>query len=515
MSILRQLLRNTITGWGAVFIRTAIALVMVPFLLHHLGREGYGFAGLLMALIGMIEIADLGLRQALGRELSEQVARRDQTAFNELLSTSCLLYVAIALLFISVMWLVAPWLIAVMQIPDAVAIDAVLALRLYASPAILMSFMTPLFSAALTSINRFDLVNSMQIATGLAGSMVLFAVIPGSGNPIGGWMAIMLTQQTLTLILLAASFRRQCNGASLTLRMIRPARLRSLFHLGGYMYALQLSQNLSERSDPFVVSYFFGPAGIALYHPGGRMSQMLRPVVLTMADQLYPIATQEHVRNQTDRLRAILVLGTRYTFLLGIIFVVGLLVFAEPFCRLWLSGSLGKDYRIAANVMMGWALVDLLVFAAGSQWSVLLGTKRLKFLIWTQLPSAALNILISIYLVGFTSLGIVGVMVATILIGLVRRPLLIWYTARSAGMRVSDYLRQSYLRPVWCLIITASAALAIRAAIPIQVYAQLGVAAAMVAAVWVATIWRIGLESNERATLMAALRRRFEIRTAS
>ncbi|HMP96663.1 MAG TPA: oligosaccharide flippase family protein [Kiritimatiellia bacterium] len=514
MSTLQQIVRNTVTGWGAVFFRTAIALVMVPFLLHHLGREGYGFAGLLMALIGMIEIADLGLRQALGRELSEQVARRDQAAFNELLSTSCLLYVSVALAFVAGMWLAAPWLIRVMQVPDSIAMDAVLALRLYASPAILMSFMAPLFSAALTSINRFDLVNSIQIAAGLLGSLALFVVIPRSGNPIGGWMVVMLAQQALALVLLASSFRRQCVGAALAPRHVRPARLRPLFHLGGYMYALQLSQNLSERSDPFVVSYFFGPAGIALYHPGGRMSQMLRPVVLTMADQLYPMATQEHVRNQTDRLRAILVLGTRYTFLLGILVVVGLFVFADPFCRLWLSASLGEDYRIAAYVMMGWAAVDFLVFAAGSQWSVLLGMRRLKFLVWTQLPSAALNVIISIYLVGFTSLGIPGVLVATILIGLIRRPLLIWYTARCAGLRMRDYLRLSYLRPAWCFIITLSAAFAARFMIPIHGYSHLGAAAALVAAAWMTAAWFIGLEPNERATLGAALRNRLERRSA-
>ncbi len=57
------------------------------------------------------------------------------------------------------------------------------------------------------------------------------------------------------------------------------------------MYAIQLTRTLSEKSDPLVISAFFGPAGVALYQPGGKLSTLIRPVVLAMADQMYPLTT--------------------------------------------------------------------------------------------------------------------------------------------------------------------------------------------------------------------------------
>lgn len=497
------------TGWGAFFFRALIALVMVPFLLLQLGRDGYGFAGLLMALVGMVEIADLGLRQALGRELAEQVARRDQKAFNEIISTSSALYLCIAIVIATTMWFATPWLTQAMRVPESIQFNADFTLRMFAIPAIFLSFITPVFTAALTSVNRFDLVNSIQIISGLIGSLALYVIIPKLADPIYGWVIISLTQQIIVLLLLIIYFRRTCPDVTLSIRLMQKTRIRPLFNLGGHLYALQLSQNLSERSDPFVVSFFFGPSGVSVYHPGGRLSQMLRPVVLTMADQMYPLATRGYVLNKTSQMQSILELGTRYTFLLGSLVVVGLFIFAEPFCRLWLSDSLGDEYIIAAYVMMGWALSDLLVFAAGTQWSVLLGMKRLKFLVWTQLPTAILNVLVSVYFAGFTRVGIPGVLAATIIIGMIRRPLLIWYTSRCVGLNTMDYLRNAYSRPLICLILTIGVALVIRSAIPINGFRQLGSCAILTTAVWVAATWRIGLNPAERTRLHEAFSRQF------
>jgi len=274
------------------------------------------------------------------------------------------------------------------------------------------------------------------------------------------------------------------------------------------MYALQMTNALAERSDPLVISYFFGPAGVALYQPGGRLSQMIRPVVTMLADQMYPLTTKQHVDNQYEKMQKILVLGTKYTLLLGGLFSVGMLVFAEPLCRLWLSKSIGDDYRIAAWVMMGWAAADMMTCAAGTQWSVLLGMRNLKVLVWTQLPTAVLNVLVSVYLVGFTKLGIPGVLVATVLIGFIRRPILMWYTAKICGLAPLIYFAQAYVRPLCCFVITLFGAVFIHRLVHIDSYFRLGVSVCFVAVVWICGCWFIGLTSREKALCLRGVTNR-------
>lgn len=506
MSTVRQILRNTATGWVAVVIRAVIALVMVPFLFRYLGKEGYGLIGLLGVIVGISSVADLGLRGALGRELSEQVARKDSHAFNELASTALALYLCIAGVLAVTVWLLTPWMVNVFKVSEAMRSDAIWLIRIYGSVSVVLSFITPVFSAALSSYHRFDIINSIQIVGGILSSLMLFAVLSVVSNPLYGWVGVMLLFQLVVLVLTIRVYRRYCEGAKVGIQFWNAGRLIPLFKLGGSMYALQMTNALAERSDPLVISYFFGPSGVALYQPGARLSQMIRPVVLTLSNQMHPLATKQHIDNSKEKMEKILILGTKYTLLPGALFSAVMFVFAEPFCRLWLERSIGEDYLVAAQVMMGWALADFMTYAAGTQWPILLGKKKLKFLIWTQIPTAILNILISIYLVGFTSLGIPGVLVATIIIGFVRRPILIWYTAKVCSVRPVDYFKNAYLTPLVCFVMTCIGAYALKWIVLSDTLLTLVLCAGGTSVVWAITCYFIGLTSTEREQVVCGFK---------
>jgi O-antigen/teichoic acid export membrane protein len=507
MSTIKQILKNTVTGWVAVVFRTVIALVMVPFLLSNLGKEGYGLVGLLGVIVSMAGVADLGLRSALGRELTEQVARKDQQTFDELASTAFVLYLFIAAVLAVIGWFLAPWFVTVFKVSEGLRSDAIWLIRIYGTASVVLSFITPVFAAGLSAHHRFDVVNTIQIISGILSSLMLFAVISFVDNALYGWVGVMLVSQLLILAVKTISFKRFCGAAHLSIKNWKPSRLRPLVKLGGSMYALQMTQALSERSDPLVISAFFGPAGVALYQPGGRLSQIIRPVVLTLANQMHPLTTKQHVENQQVKMQKILILGTKYTLLIGSLFSAGMIVFSESFARIWLEKSIGDDYRIAAYVILGWALADMTTYAAGTQWSVLLGMKRLKFLIWTQVPTAILNVLVSIYLVGFTKLGIPGVLAATILIGLIRRPILIWHTANVCGLRPREYIHKAYLTPLVCFLVTLFGAFLVKMIITPITYFSLIVCAGLTALIWAVSSWTIGFDTKERHLVVSAVKK--------
>jgi len=508
MSTAHQIARNLITNWLAIALRTVFALVMVPFLISHLGRDGYGILGLLVILVIMAEVADLGLRAALGRELAECHAQQDERGFGELVCSAFWLYIFMALVLIGVNWFMAPWLVSSMKVPPALQPDTVLLLRGYGSTHILFTFVLPPFTAALSSINRFDTINRVEMVTDTLSSIVMLMIIPLFRNPLFAWAGIMLARQVIMIILLVIQVRIHLPFRLFHPSLFNPARLRKLFGLGGSMYAIQLTQTLSEKSDPLVVSYFFGPAGVSLYQPGGRISQLVRPVVLTLANQMFPLTTRQFVGKHVEKMRLILTHGTRFTLLIGSLFTVGMVMFAEPFCRLWLSEKLGPDYITVSYVMVGWAMADFITYAAGTQWAVLLGMKRLKFLIWTMLPTAILNMGLSVYIVGYTSMGIPGVLVATIAIGIIRRPILIWHTARCCGMKTSSYLREGYARAMICFALVLLIAGLCRFSMPLTSILHLIAASVMVTLAWAASCWLIGMTSAERAFVVAEIKKK-------
>ena len=224
------------------------------------------------------------------------------------------------------------------------------------------------------------------------------------------------------------------------------------------MYVLQLTRTLSEKSDPLVVSRFFGPAGVALYRSGARLSEMITPVVTMLSNQIIPLTTRYHVTNAADKQRQMLILSTRYTVMLGAFFSTGIFLFAKPFSKLWLFDALGEDYLTVARVMQLWAVVKLFNYAGAAQWPFLLGMKKLRFGVMLNVPIAIFNLILSIYLVGYTTLGIVGVVVGTIVGELIRRPLSAWYVSRITGQSAWVYIQKAYCPALMFLIMAGGPA---------------------------------------------------------
>ncbi len=441
-----QIVKNTLTGWLAMGTKMAIALVMVPFLLHHLGKDGYGLIGLIGVIIGFSSLADLGLREALGRELSEKVANKDVRGFRSLSSTALVLYVCIAVSLTAVMWVLAPWFTGFFKVDETLRSSAIWLIRLYGNCSLLLSFITPVFTAGLQSFMRFDAINFVQTVSGIAQGLLLFLCISFFDvSPLIIWALVMFSILLINLLVVYFYYKKWCFEGKIGLHYLDWSELKPLFKLGGYMYILKITNSLSERSDPLVISYYFGTAGVALYQSGAKLSQMLRPVVLTLSTQVHPLTTRYHVRDQQNKQRRTLLLGTRYTLLFGLIFSVGILLFAERFCWLWLSNTLGDDYLTVAHVMQLWAVVNVFDYAGAMHWPVLLAMKKLSFALAVQIPSGFFNILISVYLVGYTDIGIPGVLWATAAIGCIRRPIVLWYVAKLTRLPVKEYINSAYL----------------------------------------------------------------------
>jgi O-antigen/teichoic acid export membrane protein len=479
-------------------VQAVIALAMVPFLLRHLGTEGYGFIGMLGVIVALSLVANMSLRNALAREMSEQVAKGDQRAFNELASTALGLYLVIAPFVGVLLFVVSPALVDVFKVSEAMRSEAISLLRWYGASTVFLSFVSPVFAAGLTSHHRFDIINTIATGISIGKNLILFVAISYCQDTFFAWAITSLCFQVLSVSVLFFCFRLYCRG-SICVDCLNPSRLRSLFGLSGSLFLLQLTQSLSEKSDPLVISYFYGPSGVGLYQPGQRLSALTRPIVLTLANQMHPLTTKQHVDGNVKNMQRILVSGTKYTLLMGSLFSAGMVVFADTFARLWLEASIGQDYKIVSYVIMGWAIVDMTTYLAGTQWSVLLGMKKLKFVIWSQLPLAVVNVLVSIYFVGYTDFGIVGVLIATIAIGMVRRPLLIRYTSRTIDLPLGEYLKGSYLTPTLCFIVTLGFAYAIKGALSPTSYLMLVVSAGLTAAVWGVATFAVGLNATERS----------------
>lgn len=449
-----QIIKNVLTGWGVVGLQAAIGLVMVPFLLGHLGKEGYGVIGILMAIIGFADIADLGLRSALNRELAEKVAKKDVEGFQSLSSSALFLYLGLAVLIAGVGAIVAPWLCSAFAVGDQYRDVMILLLRTYAPLSVLLSFVTPIFTAGIASFMRYDVQNNISMFAQLCISLMLFVCLSLlDANPLIIWCAVMALGAVIRLGVMGIFYRKICYGGVLGARHIQFASLGPLFKLGGSMYVLQLTNVLAQRMDPLIISRFLGLGSVALYQAGSRLPQMVKPIVMAGVNQLTPLTTKFHVSNNQEREQQTLILGTKYTLYLGAFFTAAMILFADSFCHLWLFDQLGADVKTVALVLKMWSVANLFNYAGGTHWPIALAKKKIRFAVWLNVPTSIFNIILSVYLVGYTHWGLVGVLVGTIVCEAIRRILSIWYMAKICDVSVLRYLREGYLLPVICIFV--------------------------------------------------------------
>lgn len=505
----RRIISNVFFGWVAVALRAMIALIMVPFLLNQLGRDGYGIIALFGVIVSLSQLADMGLRQALSRELAEMVARDDDQGFNELTSTALFLYLLIGSAVAILCFLFTEPLVLFFKIPPELQLQTIMLLRLYGCATAILGFIVPVFASTLTGCHRYDIYNGINIVASLLSNGALLLALGLFQMQLAGWVAVMIGFYIVQLILLIIMARRVRPGFRISWSLASRVRARALFKLGGSIYIMQLANALADRSDPLVISRFFGPGGVAAYHPGLRISQLTRPLVTMLSNQLHPLTTREHVDNNMLKMQQLLVHGTRFTLLTGIFVSSCTFLLADDFCRIWLSAGLGEDYKIAALIMKGWATIDFLIYLGGVQWGVLLGMKKLKVMVSTLFIAAVTNLLLSIYFVGYTTLGIPGVLVATITITAVHRPLMAVYTARVCRLTFRQYAGQAYLRPLLVLLLTAVTGLLLKEVLPLDSLLLMLVYGLVMSAAWLLYCWSLGLASDERTMIARRLHELF------
>ncbi len=507
MNLSNRIALNAVTTWLSTAVGAAVQLLIVPFLIARLGKEGYGLVALCGAIVGFAVMIDLGVRHSLSRHLAELIALKNDRRITELFSSALACYAAIGGLLMLGCVTFAETLVGYFQVPEALRADAVFLVRYYASATIILSFIAPCYEATLNGSNRFDLWNYVHIVEVLlraVGIIVVMGWVIERGDASSGlraWAAVMFAAQITGIALFRFLARRICAGLRFRPGAVKRDALAELFRLGRYLFVYETVQLLAVRADPFILTSFLGPKAVGLYQPAILFVAGARPFVGALAKQLRPLATGLHATGQKQQLQELLIRGSRLTFLMGSPFCIVLAVFALPIVRLWL----GDGFEATAWVLALWAMVDLTEYGAGPQWHVMLGMNRVRFIVAVRLAAAVLNLGASILLVRWMSRGepdmdmaIVGVVIPTVVLGVAQRVVITLHVAAATEVPLRRYIAESYFRPLVTLGLLTAVCLTLRLVAAPQSLLAVASCVAAPLALWGPLCWWLALDDKDK-----------------
>jgi O-antigen/teichoic acid export membrane protein len=490
--------RNVAVRYLVIGVDALIGLVILPFNLHHLGQAGWGLWMLTTSVSAYFTVIDLGYGGTTTRFVAMYRARQDVRAINEITSTLLVVFVGLGTMAYGLFVLAAMNVEHLLHLsPEQIRTARIL--LLIAGTQVVLALPFGVFGGVVNGFQRYDVNNLVSIATSIVVAAVNVAVLS-----LGfGLVSVVLAT---TLVRVGSNFVYRRNAyrvfplLSVGPSLFRVARLREVSGFSVYSAVMDWSNRLNFATDMIIIGAFLSPATVALWAVPRRLAELTRSLTNQFNSVLLPIVVDSHVRNQTDRLRNLLIHGTRLSLFLVIPVAGGLFLLAGPLIYRWVGPTFAESVPIAQIL----ALVVIVRVGGAPSNVVLNGAGRHQRLAFANAGMALTNLGLSLWWI--RSYGLPGQAVATLVpVSVVTMFVVFPAACRRAGVHVSDAVRQAVWPVIWPLPVLVGVVTAMRAVLPMTV-ATILLSAAVGAVCYAAVFGMVAVSQTERAGYLEQLR---------
>jgi membrane protein EpsK len=496
-----RLVRNTLASGATSVMAMALSLVLLPFLIDHLGAAAYGTWALALSLSfvgGYATLTDLGVEGAAVRYVAEGRAAGDAEAVNRTVSTALAFFTAAAIVISPLLVLAAGALVGLFDIHGELRDDARLCFMLIGCY-LLFELPARAFFAAIEGAQRLGLYQGIEAVRALLQAVVTVAVI------LAGWGIVGLggTLAATSLFVLVAGgviAKRTVPGLRISPRWVSRIELRRLITFGGTLFLLRISALLYRQMDRVIIGLALGVRAITPYEVANRIQGGALMVQSVSTAGVLPAAAYSHA--DPERLRDMYLRGTRYSTAASLPFVLAGIIFAGPLIHAWIGDKL--DDAVGPTRLFLACLLFVMINNVGTTMLIGLG-RRLGRYIALVVVNVLVNLAVSIALVH--PLGISGVMIGTLAGNAILAPALVRIFLQEFGVSLGQWTRGLLVPMVPIVIaqgVTAAPLLLLADSSPtLPVVAVTGIASV---ASGLLAFARFGMGRDERAVLTATIR---------
>lgn len=488
-----RILSNALVTYGAKLIAGAVGFVMVPYLLHSLGESEYGVMGVCWSILGFMMLVEMGIRPAVGRQFANALFRGEVDRSNEVASTALAFYGLIASGMVLAVAIGGRQFVVAMNVPEELRSEGAMALLLTATSAGLTLIGVP-FMAALFSQLRHDVEQYVGLTRGLIAAAAIVAVFELSGPGIVKWALVNAVAGLGAFWIFTRQARRHCPTLRIGVDKVSRRGFDDIASFGAYTTLIGAAAWVNMQSGPLVISRLLGTAAVAHFSPVVGIMGIFAALQTAFMSPLRSFLTKAHATGDEAVIRRVLIRSTRYSLVATGGAVLLLAALAYPFVQAWL----GEGFEDTAQVLALWALGWLFQAGTGASYGIYVGTGRLRLLTAVNVGIALLSLCLGVYLVGWTSWGVVGVAWGMFAAQLIRSVCFFFYSAYLCSVGRWQYLREGFVGPVACLLPLGAIAYALQARVELKPIVEVLVAGGVAGAVYLPLVWWVGLVDDDR-----------------
>jgi len=387
------------------------SFLLVPVMLHYLGTEKYGVWSTILTVISWVVFFDMGIGNGMRNKLSESLAVDNIHLSINYISTTYFFVALLIIVIYGILVFIAQFinfqtLFNTTQInPNEIKI-AFLAALFFLLSNFLLSLINQVAHAcqktALTVLNQL-LSNTIALI------LIFFLSQLIQGNLV--YLAIAYgISLNLANIILSFYFYKDHKQLIPRLKYFDKRKITVLMELGLQFFVIQLAVIIIFTTDKMIITQILGPEYVTPYDIVLKLFSVVTITHGIIVAPLWSAYTEAFVKNDwvwiKNSLRKLNLL-----MLPIIIVVMFIALFAKNIIKVWIGKDLGIDTNLV--IFMG---IFVIILTWNNIYAYFLnGIGAIKIQLYSSIFAASINIPLSIFLSYRCSLGLSGIILATII----------------------------------------------------------------------------------------------------
>ena len=351
----RRLARNTALNLVGRVVPLLVAILTVPYVIHHLGPDRYGLYSLAWIVVGYFALFNLGIGPATTKFVAEFLGKGETAKLPELVWTATASQAALGLAGGIVLAAASPWLVhRVLRIPAELHSQAHVIFLIMAA-LLPFDFAIGSMQGVLGASQRFDLLNAVSIP-----ASTLSYLLPVGALALGFGLPAIVLILGLARVASLAVVTVLCLRLYPALRHIRfDFRLvRSLLSFGGWVTATTAIGPVLFYTDRLLIGALDSIAALGYYSVAYRVTLYLTYIPSALGGPLLPAFSSLKGAADTSRAASLFLKSYKYTFLAIVPVLLAMIMFAGNIFAFWI----GEDF--AAHVTAPFQMLAMGTMAA-------------------------------------------------------------------------------------------------------------------------------------------------------
>ena len=266
-------------------INGTVSILLIPVMIQSIGVENYGFWGILLGLVAYIQCLDFGIMYSIERFVAYYSANNDKKSLAEFLSTTLTMLLLISLIILVPLFLWGNAAITYLTKGSIPVNGRTTIFALY--PAIMISWLSAVFSGITRGLQRFDISSKIQIVGKLFFAVILIGLLSRERSVYAAIFAF----DAQWLLLFCCHFifsRKLLPGVAFPRIGLSWTMVKRIVNFGFKIQVSAFSSQINLQFDKFLLASFSNLAVVGYYDAASRIVYAIKDIPLFLFSVLIP-----------------------------------------------------------------------------------------------------------------------------------------------------------------------------------------------------------------------------------